>query len=335
MATPAVWLREWGRGTGHVISPMPASPKQVFSCPPAALMIDAESSTSARLIIRALALSPQPMPSAMPAASAIIFFWLRHWLEKKTPRRGPPGPPPPGRGPPPPPPPHPGKGIALGGAKTTSTGHYSLPVRLAPALRQQDPRQHLVSPRSRSVLAVGPKETFTSCPFFCSSLASAMPPPAPLPSTSDIILPHLPAPGGSFLLFILSVRGAGRSLAPRPGWGLRGAPAPVVLPPGCTPCLGPREFPARHKFCSLPRGPAATMFSGAPTGSAASSPAAPPTGNTGSTACPWHHSATAGGQPSADNGTKRNASAAHRHPHRITSGTSRMGYTAPRWPPPC
>ena len=56
---------------------MPASPKQVVSSPPAAF-ISAESSTSARLIISALALSPQPMPSAMPAASAIIFLAALH-----------------------------------------------------------------------------------------------------------------------------------------------------------------------------------------------------------------------------------------------------------------
>ena len=77
MATPAMWLREWGEVQVTIISPMPASPKQVFSCPPAAF-ISEESSTSARLIIRALALSPQPMPSAMPAASAIIFLAAPH-----------------------------------------------------------------------------------------------------------------------------------------------------------------------------------------------------------------------------------------------------------------
>ena len=62
-------------GDMHVAtrSPTPASPAKVAGSAPSATPSRAVSA-SPRVMIEALVLSPMPMPSAMPTASAMTFF---------------------------------------------------------------------------------------------------------------------------------------------------------------------------------------------------------------------------------------------------------------------
>ena len=71
--TPNVWLRESGDMQVAMRSPTPARPAKVAGSPPSATPSRVVSA-SPRVMIVALVLSPMPMPSAMPTASATTFF---------------------------------------------------------------------------------------------------------------------------------------------------------------------------------------------------------------------------------------------------------------------
>ena len=71
--TPNEWLRDSGDMHVAMRSPTPASPANVGASPPSAMPRRIVSARP-RVMIEALELSPMPMPSAMPTASAMTFF---------------------------------------------------------------------------------------------------------------------------------------------------------------------------------------------------------------------------------------------------------------------
>ncbi len=70
---PKVWLRDNGDEQVATRSPRPASPENVSGSAPIASPSRVVS-TSPRVINDPFALSPSPIPSAMPTASPITFF---------------------------------------------------------------------------------------------------------------------------------------------------------------------------------------------------------------------------------------------------------------------
>ena len=70
---PAVWLRLWTDVQVQTRSPIPERPKKVVICAPKCTP-KRVISTSPRVMRAARLLSPRPMPSSTPQASAMIFF---------------------------------------------------------------------------------------------------------------------------------------------------------------------------------------------------------------------------------------------------------------------
>ena len=165
--------------------------------------------------------------------------------------------------------------------------------------------------------------------LFCSSMASAVS-PAPLPSTAIFILPPCRLPGGSVCCF-MSVQGAGRS-PPQPAAGAyrRAAPVRRFRRRGCAPCLSPpANFPSPLNFVLFPAGQPHHVLPVRPQdqqrhhrGAPLREISAPPPAH-GTTALP------PGSAPAQLlwNQAKCIGCTAPAPPHRITSGTSRMGYS--------
>ena len=124
-------------------------------------------------------------------------------------------------------------------------------------------------------------------------MASAVP-TAPLPSTASSFCLLAGSPAGLFAV-LCRCRGQGQPASLRLGLpAARRFGAPPGLPPLPWP---PREFPKPLKFLfSFPAGQPHHVLPVRPQDQQRHHRGAP-TGNTGSTACPWHHSATAGSAP--------------------------------------